>query len=67
MSEQTLEDIEFVIVDDGSTDETYAILAAYRDRRFRLVRNAQNIGLTRSLNKGLQVARGEYVARIGCR
>jgi hypothetical protein len=64
MSEQTLEDIEFVIVDDGSTDETYAILAAYRDRRFRLVRNAQNIGLTRSLNKGLQVARGEYVARM---
>jgi len=50
-------------VDDGSTDATRAILASYGDSRMRLIANEENIGLTRSLNRGLLEARGRYVAR----
>ena len=61
---QTFTDHEFIIVDDGSTDSTWEILTGYDDPRIRLVRNKDNIGLVRSLNRGLELARGEYVARM---
>ncbi len=63
---QSLSDFEFIIVDDASNDETPAMLAAAaaREPRIRLVRNDENLGLTRSLNKGLRQAQGRYVARI---
>ncbi|MFH1068307.1 MAG: glycosyltransferase [Candidatus Glassbacteria bacterium] len=62
---QTFTDFEFLIVDDASTDSTAQILTEYasRDRRIRLVRNPANVGLTRSLNRGLALAAGKYVAR----
>lgn len=63
--QQTFRDFEFIIVDDGSTDNTKGILEKYvqKDRRILLSQNERNVGLTRSLNKGLTVARGEYIAR----
>ena len=61
---QTFTDFEFIIVDDGSTDSSSAILASYRDPRIHLIRNNQNLGLAKSLNKGLQLARGQYIARM---
>lgn len=62
---QTFTDLEFVIVNDGSTDDSREILAEYAnlDRRIVIVDNEENIGLTKSLNKGLAKARGEYIAR----
>ena len=60
---QTLTDFEFIIVDDGSTDGTNAILQSYDDRRMVMVCQ-EHRGLVASLNKGLAIARGEYVARI---
>jgi glycosyltransferase involved in cell wall biosynthesis len=60
---QTLADFELVVVDDGSTDSTPAILASYDDPRIRVVRNEVNLGLVRSLNRGLAETRGGYVAR----
>lgn len=60
---QTFTDFEFIVVDDGSTDETPAILDSYADPRVVRLHNETNIGLTRSLNRGLAVAKGEYVAR----
>ena len=66
MLNQTFTDYEFIIVDDGSTDSTWQILQGYAasEPRVVLVRNETNVGLTGSLNKGLDLARGEYIARM---
>lgn len=61
---QTFKDFEFLIIDDGSTDGSAAIIGSYSDPRIRLIRNVKNIGLTRSLNKGLKLAKGQYIARM---
>lgn len=61
--DQTFTDFEFIIVDDGSTDATPAILSSYSDPRIIRLHNETNIGLTKSLNRGLVTARGEYIAR----
>ncbi|WP_299191742.1 glycosyltransferase family A protein [uncultured Erythrobacter sp.] len=63
---QTFADYEFLIVDDASSDGSAAMLAAATkaDPRIRILTNASNIGLTKSLNLGLAEAKGEYIARI---
>lgn len=61
---QTLRDFEFIIIDDGSTDDSREYLSNLSDPRIQLIRNSENIGLTRSLNIGLKAARGKYIARI---
>lgn len=60
---QTFEDLEFIIIDDGSTDGTAQFLDRVADPRVRLLRHAQTKGLTTSLNEGLRLARGQYIAR----
>jgi glycosyltransferase involved in cell wall biosynthesis len=61
---QSFGDFEFVIVDDGCTDGSAEYLASLRDDRIRVLRNPLNVGLTRSLNVGLNHCRGTYVARM---
>ena len=61
---QTFMDFEFIIIHDPSTDRTAEILQSYHDPRIKIINNEKNIGLTRSLNKGLKIARGEYIARM---
>jgi len=61
---QTFSDFEFLVIDDASTDSTPQILESYHDLRIRVIRNHENLGLTTSLNKGLALARGEYIARM---
>lgn len=62
---QSFQDFEFLIIDDASTDSTPEILREYalEDKRVRLLENETNLGLTKSLNRGLQVARSEFIAR----
>lgn len=65
--QQSYEDFEFIIIDDGTSNkETLGVLEKYkkRDSRIRLIVNQTNIGLTRSLNIGLQTAQGRYIARM---
>lgn len=62
---QSYTDLELIIVDDGSNEETCSRLREYgaNDPRVRLYSLPTNIGLTRALNIGLRMARGAYVAR----
>jgi glycosyltransferase involved in cell wall biosynthesis len=62
---QTFRDFELIIIDDGSTDKSTEILKKYAglDTRIRLVTH-ENKGLTKSLNVGLSMARGEFIARM---
>ena len=62
--DQTFQDFEFLIIDDGSTDNSAAIVRSYADPRIRFVQNERNLKLTATLNRGLELARGEYVARM---
>ena len=62
---QTFRDLELVAIDDGSADDTPALLARFEtDPRVRLLSNSQNVGLAASLNRGIAAARGRYVARM---
>lgn len=63
---QTFNDFEFLIIDDGSTDSSVDIINSYSDYRINLVRNSQNHGLIYTLNKGLDIAKGDYIARMDC-
>ena len=60
---QTAADLELVVIDDGSTDDTPGVLAAFRDPRLRVERRA-GAGLTRSLVRALELARAPLVARL---
>ena len=54
---------ELLVIDDGSTDHTEKVLSAYEGREdFRYLKNKENMGAARSRNRGVQEARGEYIA-----
>lgn len=63
---QTYSNFEFIILNDGSNDEIVQKLelAAEKDNRIKLIHNEEQMGLTKSLNKGLAVAKGDYIARM---
>jgi glycosyltransferase involved in cell wall biosynthesis len=60
---QTFGDLELLVVDDGSTDDTARLLAAVEDPRLRVIRQ-EHRGGSAALNAGLREARGEFIARI---
>lgn len=61
---QTYRHFTLLILDDGSTDATRDIILSYDDPRIRLVSHAENAGITRRLNEGLQLSPDELVARM---
>jgi glycosyltransferase involved in cell wall biosynthesis len=63
---QTFSDFDFLIIDDGSTDGSVGIVGSYADPRIHLFRNGNRLGLVESLNKGVELASGEYIARMDC-
>lgn len=62
---QTFKDFEFIIWNDGSTDDTEKIIKSYSDLRIRYFYH-ENTGLGEALRLACQEARGEYIARIDC-
>lgn len=61
---QTYKDFEFLIINDGSKEECRELVKKYNDNRINLVNNNENIGLDKSLNKGLKLAKGKYIVRM---
>ncbi len=61
---QTYTNFEFIIIDDGSTDSSFEIIQSIKDPRIRPIKNRNNIGLAASLNTGLKLAKGKFVARM---
>ena len=61
---QSYRNFEFLIIDDGSTDAGPDIVTAMRDERIVLLRNPSNLGVAATLNRGLEAARGRYIARM---
>ena len=63
---QTFTDFEFIIIDDCSTDWSWDIIQNYakKDKRIVALRNDENLKICKTLNKGLEIARWEYIARM---
>lgn len=62
--DQTYEDWELIVVEDGSTDATLDVIRGYTDKRIRLFRNDRNRGIAFSTNRGIEESRGKYIALL---
>jgi glycosyltransferase involved in cell wall biosynthesis len=61
---QSFVDWELLVVNDGSIDNTDEVISSFTDERIKYIKNEQNLGLQKTLNKGINLAKGEYVARL---
>ena len=61
---QTYINFEFLIICDGIKNEDIDFIKGFKDERITLEINDKNIGLVKSLNKGLKIAKGKYIARM---
>ena len=61
---QTFTDFEFIILNDGSSDGSDAVISSYDDNRIHYVKNSKNLRLASTLNKGISLAKGCYIARM---
>lgn len=64
--QQTFTDFELLVIDDGSTDDSARIIQTYTDARIRFEQNPTNLGLITTLNKGNELALGQFIARMDC-
>lgn len=61
---QTFTDFEFIVINDGSIDNSEEIIKSFNDERIRYILNEKNLRLINTLNKGLKLAKGKYIARM---
>ena len=66
LKNQTMQEIEFILIDNGATQESKDLIAEYEqlDSRFKVIHLPQNIGYGAAMNKGLQEAKGEYIGIV---
>ena len=62
--DQSFSDFEIIAINDGSTDNSLSILESFHDQRIKIFHNIKNIGISASLNFGIQNSSGEYIARM---
>lgn len=62
--EQTFKDWELIVINDGSTDNTENVILSFKDYRINYIKNDCNKGLIYTLNRGLNISKGEYIARM---
>jgi glycosyltransferase involved in cell wall biosynthesis len=63
---QSFKDFEFIIIDDGSTDKSWQIIQKYakQDKRIVALQNNRNLRITKTLNRGLKLAKGKFIVRM---
>lgn len=61
---QSYQNFEFILIDDGSTDNSKKIILSYKNSRILCLSNDKNLGISSSLNKGIKVSSGKYIARM---
>lgn len=61
---QTYTDFDVVIINDGSSDNSEQTILEYKDERIHYYKNESNRGLIYTLNRGIELCKGEYIARI---
>lgn len=61
---QSLTNFEFLIINDGSTDNTESIISSFTDNRIITINQSENRGIVDALNTGIDAARGKYIARM---
>ncbi len=59
---QKYSDFEFLIIDDGSSDDSIDIVKSYKDARIILIENSENLGEAKTMNIGLKMATGKFIA-----
>ena len=60
---QTFDNFEYIIINDGSTDDSLKIIKSYEDSRIKIINFSKNMGIAAALNDGLNAAKGYYIAR----
>lgn len=61
---QTYKEFDFLIINDGSSDRTEEIIKSYNDKRIIYIENEKNIGIVKTLNKGLDLIKSKYIVRM---
>ncbi len=62
--EQGFTDLELIIINDGSTDNSLNIIQSFKDPRIKIITHKSNKGLVFSLNEGISISKGQYIARL---
>ena len=66
INNQTFKNWELIIIDDASNDKTFEIISklSAKNSKIKIIKNPKNYGLAKSLNKGIKIAKGEFIARV---